>query len=176
MSGAGLVRFGARQRFRADAEWFVVGQHQGACSVCVGATAERTVDLMQSLAVHLDPAVDMAVADARSGRRWQGTLLALPDVRDALGRLRLLLSSYGGVELSVYTPGDQLTLTAAMVLVIYARTDRWAYLLDGAGLEERPAMPRPSWRPSVTPRFAVPNLEAALEAAANRLGLTELGA
>ena len=63
------------------------------------------------------------------------------------------------MELSVYTGDDQLTLNPYLELFIYARTDRWLYLLEGKGLEEQsrvrdeeledepPALsrPRPIW-------------------------------
>jgi hypothetical protein len=142
-------------------------------SLQVGATAERTVDLLHALVIHLDPAVDLRIDDRRTGRRWHGALLALPDVRAELGRLRQALAAYGGVEVTVFTPNDQLTLTAALQLVIYARTDRWAFLLGGLGLDERDTVPPPVWRPEAAPLFPVPALEAALQTAAQRLRLAE---
>lgn len=160
-------------RFRPTSEWFVMGRHRGVHSVQVGATAERTVDLLQALALHLDPSVDIQIVDARSGRRWQGAMCALPDVRAELERLRQGLAAYGGVEVSVYTPSDQLTLTAALQLVIYARTNRWAFLLEGAGLVERLAVPPSVWCPGSVPRFSVPSLTETLETTARHLGLEE---
>ena len=61
----------------------------------------------------------------------------LPDVRDTIARLKLLLARFGGVELSVYTPEDQLTLNPHLELFIYSRTDRWLYLLEGEGWRSR---------------------------------------
>ena len=45
--------------------------------------------------------------------------------------------TFGGVEFAVYTSDDQLTLNPHLELFIYARTDRWFYLLQGKGLEEQ---------------------------------------
>lgn len=160
-------------RFRTGAEWFVAHRRDGVHVLQVGATAERTVDLLHGLTVHLDPAVDVRLTDTRTGRCWHGALLALPDVRAELGRLRQALASYGGVELSVFTGTDQLALTSALQLVIYARTDRWVYLLEGLGLEERDRLPARVWRPELAPHHPVPQLDATLETAARRLGLAE---
>jgi hypothetical protein len=160
-------------RFRATQDWFVAQRLRQAHCVQVGASAERIVDLMHALSVHLDPAVDVALDDVRTARRWRGESVALPDVRDVVGRLRLPLASYGGVEFTVYTPQDQITLTPELLLVIYARTDRWTYLLDAMGLREREALPAPTWTPSRARLRPAPLLLDALVSAAARLGLEE---
>ncbi len=158
-------------RFRTGLDWFVISSAQDVTCIRIGATAERVVDMLHALSVYLDPAVDLHIDDARTGRRWQGTLLPLPEVRETVGRLRLPLAAYGGVEVSLFTDSDQLTLTPEMQLVIYARTDRWAFLLDGMGLLERTTAPAPSWVPQRGALRAEPQLEQALEAAAERLDL-----
>lgn len=161
-------------RFRGGDDWFVLGRHADLMTVRVGANAERVVDLWHVLTAHLSPAVDVHVTDVRTGRAWAGAFCALPEVREAIGRLRLSLAAYGGVELSVFTDTDQLTLTPEMLLVIYARTDRWTFLLDGLGLVERADMPVPTWTPARSTLRPEPQLEDALQAAAERLGLAEI--
>ncbi len=161
----------AAGRFRRAGDWFITSSADGVYTACIGATAERAVDLLHALAIHLDPAVDLYVADVRTRTEWVGRDLALPDVRDALGRLRFPLATYGGVELTVHTPDDQLSLTPELLLVIYARTDRWFFLLDGMGLEERAAPPQSVWSPHRTTLAPSPELAGALAAAASRLGL-----
>jgi hypothetical protein len=161
-------------RFRENTEWFVAVTREGMTAIQVGATSERVVDLLHTLSASLDAAVDVRMADVRTARTWSSALLALPEVRETIGRLRLPLSAYGGVELTVYTGDDQLTLTPEMQLVIYARTDRWAFLLDGLGLEERPALPPVTWIPSRAALRPEAQLELALQAAADRLGLEEI--
>ncbi len=163
-------------RFRGGDDWFVLYRNDEVVTARIGATAERVVDLWHALTVHLAPAVDVHVADARTGRTWTGAFCALPDVRETIGRLRLPLAAYGGVEVSVFTDGDQLTLTPEMLLVIYARTDRWAFLLDSMGLVERAAMPTPTWIPSRSTLRPEPQLEEALQLAAERLRLEEITA
>lgn len=161
-------------RFRGGDDWFVQSQVQGTMCSRVGATADRVVDIWHALTLHLDPAVDVYIDDVRSGRQWEGTLLALPEVREAIGRLRLPLAAYGGVEISVYTDQDQLTLTPELVLVIYARTDRWAFLLDGLGVLERPDIPPPVWVPTRRTLRPEPQLADVLQATAERLALHEV--
>jgi len=162
------------RRFRDGADWFVVAREAALVVVRVGTVAERVVDVWRALAAHLDPAVDVHIADVRTARVWQGALLALSDVRDAMGRLRGPLSAYGGVELSLFTDTDQLTITPELLLVIHARTDRWAFLLDGMGLTERPAMPAPTWVPSREALRPEPQLELVLQDTAERLRLAEI--
>lgn len=164
---------GEARRHRAVDDWFVVSRVSALWCTQVVTTAERTVDLLHALSQQLDPAVDVHCEDVRRARRWSGTLLPLPDVREVVGRLRLPLASYGGVELSLYTPEDQLSLTPELLLVIYARTDRWTFLLEGMGLVERESAPPPTWIPDREALRAAPALEAALTTAVARLSLTE---
>jgi hypothetical protein len=93
-------------------------------------------------------------------------------VRDAIARLKVPLATYGGVELSLYTPDDQLTLTPQLELYIFSRSDRWIYLLQGKGLEERASLADRSWRSQSWDRALAPSLTAAISAAAERLALT----
>lgn len=158
-------------RFRPVSDWFVASRDAGVYVARVGTTAERAVDLMHALALHLDPAVDVVIHDLRSGTEWAGFDVALPDLRDALGRLRFPLATYGGVEMSVFGPDDQLSLTPELLLVIYSRSDRWYFLLDGLGLSERAGPPAAVWVPSRTTLAPSPELATALASAAERLGL-----
>ena len=56
-------------------------------------------------------------------------------------RERGLAVRSGGVEPAVYTADDQLVLSPMLELWIYSRTDRWAYLLVGQGLEQVTRVP-----------------------------------
>lgn len=160
-------------RFRSGDDWFVVERSGALVTLRVGAGAERIVDLWHALTMYLAPAVDVYMADVRSGQIWSGALCALPDVREAIGRLRLTLAAYGGVEVSVYTDTDQLTLTPELALIVYSRTDRWAFLLDSMGLIERAAPPAPTWRPTRAALRPEAQLSQAVEAAAQRMRLRE---
>lgn len=159
------------RRFRSGADDFTFVQEGEHYEARIVANAERVVDLLYTLAERLPPAVDVAIEDVREERRWQGVALALPDVRDAIARLKAPLAAYGGVELSVYSPDDQLTLTPDLELFIYARTDRWLYVLQGKGLHEVTAFPPDGWRFDAQALGAAAELSDALAASAERLGL-----
>jgi hypothetical protein len=174
MSELASMRFDGPPRFRPHDDWFLVGEHHGVRCTQVWAVAERLVDLFHALSSHLDPAVDVVVQDRRRARTWRGALHALPDVREVIGRLRLPLAAFGGVEFTLVTPDDQLSLTPELLLVIYARTTRWSYLLDGLGLEERPVAPTPVWHPWRAVMVDAPQLTSAVDAAVTRLGLAEV--
>jgi hypothetical protein len=159
------------RRFRVSADGFTFTQDDGYYTAHVVANAERVADLFYTLAEELPPAVDVVVDDLRSGRSWKAESLALPDVREVLARLKNLLARYGGVELSVYTSEDQLTLSPNIELFIYSRTDRWLYLLEGKGLEEQSQVRTKSWKTNRLNVPAAPDLGNAVTAAAERLGL-----
>ena len=159
------------RRFKVGADAFTFSVNDGVYSSHVVANAERVVDLFHALSEHLRPAVDVALVDQRSGRSWRGEALPLDDVRDQLARLKVLLGRYGGVELSVYTADDQLTLNPYLELFIYARTDRWYYLLEGKGLEEQQVVRTKSWKQQRSQFPAAAELVNALQTMVERLGL-----
>src|SRR5919204_5576829 len=98
------------RRFRTSADGFTFTSADGYYTAHVVANAERVVDLFHALTEHMPPAVDVALDDLRSGRSWKGESLPLDDVREQLARLKVLIARYGGLELSVFTSEDQLTL------------------------------------------------------------------
>ena len=128
------------RRFRSGLDGFTFRRDGELFEARVVTNAERALDLLHNLASSLPPAVDVALDDRRRGLAWNAVGVALPDVRDAIGRLKLPLAAYGGVELAVYTPDEQLTLTPALELYAHARTDRWLYILLGRGLVEQEAL------------------------------------
>jgi len=160
------------RRFRTNVDGFTFRQDGDHYTAHAVANAERSVDLYHSLAEYLPPAVDVAMEDVRSGRAWNGESLALPDVRDAIARLKSPLAIHAGVELAVYSSEDQLTLTPNLELFIYSRTDRWLYILQGKGLQEVRDVRTRSWKYRREDFRPAPELDAALLSAAERLGLT----
>jgi hypothetical protein len=159
------------RRFTANADAFTFASEDGYYSAHVVANAERVVDLFHSMAEQMPPAVDIALEDLRSGLIWKGEALPLDDVREQIARLKVLLGRYGGVELSIYTSEDQLTLNPYLELFVYARTDRWYYLLEGKGLEEHPVVRTKSWKQRRAQFPAAADLVNAIQAAVERLGL-----
>jgi hypothetical protein len=161
------------KRFRSGVDGFTFEKNGEVYEAYVGANAERVVDLFYTLSEMLAPAIDTVISDLRTEMTWHGESVALPDVRDAVARLKVPLATYGGVEFSLYTPDDQLTLTPQLELFIYSRSDRWLYLLQGKGLEEKAALADRSWRSLAWDRAPAPTLSAAIAAAAERLSLTQ---
>lgn len=167
------------RRFRSGLDGFTFAERgdptadgdTGYYTAHVVANAERVLDLLHSFSELLGPAVDVAIEDRRTGRTWHGESVALPDVRDTVARLKLPLATYGGVELSIYTADDQLTLTPWLELFTYARTDRWLYVLLGKGLVEQESLPSKAWLPDGVAFPPAPELEHALRAAVQRLAL-----
>ena len=160
------------KRFRSGTDGFTFVKNGEIYEAYIAANAERVVDLFYTLSEQLAPAIDLVIEDLRSEATWRGESVALPDVRDAIARLKVPLATYGGVEISLYTPDDQLTLTAQLELYIFSRSDRWIYLLQGKGLEERVSLADRSWRSQSWDRALAPSLTAAISAAAERLALT----
>lgn len=159
------------QRFRPSSDGFTFASEDGVYLAHVAANAERVVDLFYSLAEQMTPAVDVVLEDLRSGRTWRGEALPLDDVREQVARLKVLLARYGGVEFSIFTSEDQLTLTPYLELFIYARTDRWCYLLEGRGLEEQTVVHTKSWKQRRAQFPAAAELVNAIQTAVERLGL-----
>jgi len=160
------------KRFRSGLDGFTFSKNGDHYEAYIAANAERVVDLFHTLSEQLSPAIDVVLADLRSEATWQGESVALPDVRDAVARLKVPLATYGGVEISLYTPDDQLSLTPQLELYIYARSDRWLYLLQGKGLEERASLADRAWGSQTWDHAPAPTLSAAINAAAERLSLS----
>ena len=146
------------RRIRSGVDGFTFEKEGDHYEAYVGANAERVVDLFYTLSEQLPPAIDVVVEDLRSETVWTGESVALPDVRDAVARLKVPMATYGGVEFTLYTPDDQLTLTPQLELFIYSRSDRWIYLLQGKGLEEKAALADRSWRSQGWDRAPAPTL------------------
>ncbi len=161
------------RRFRTATDGFSFAKETDHYAAHVVANAERSVDLFNTLLEHLPPAVDLFIEDARPKRRWKGERVALPDVRDAVARLRTPLAAFGGIEIAVYTSEDQVTINHVLELFVYSRTDQWLYILKGKGLEEQRAVRTKSWKLRRHEYPPAPELSDAVAATATSLGLTE---
>ncbi|MEP7381466.1 MAG: hypothetical protein ABI910_07245 [Gemmatimonadota bacterium] len=164
------------RHFRGDGDGFTFRERDGICEAMIMANADRIVELFLALAEHLPPAVTVAIGDLRSGEVWEGEDQALVDARDAVARLKGTLSSSAGVEFTIVGSDDQLTITANLEIFVYARTDRWLYLLQGKGLRRRSRLRPRSWRLAAGEFADAPATTAAVRIAAERLGLRRPGA
>ncbi len=159
-------------RFRPSNDWFVSRRSGAIHEVFVWSHAERLMQLMYELSEYLDPEVDVSIESRRDGRAWHGSVLPLNEVRATIEMLAQSMAQFGGVELSVYTADDQITITSSLGLVIYARSDRWVYLLEAMGFVERASPPQPSWNADGAPLEGAPELLRDLELAARQLKLS----
>jgi len=159
------------KRFRSGHDGFTFTRTGDIYEAKVVANAERVVDLFFTLSELMAPAVDVYIRDMRSQTTWSGETVALPDIRDAVARLKVPLSTYGGVEVTLYSPDDQMTLTPQLELYIYSRSDRWVYLLTSMNLEERSSIEERMWGIASWEKAPAPALSDAVAAAAERLSI-----
>ncbi|GJG88427.1 hypothetical protein tb265_36080 [Gemmatimonadetes bacterium T265] len=163
------------RRFRSDADEFTVVADDAYVEVRVAANAERAVDLLYALSEQLPPAVDVWIEDVRAHAAWRGVNVPLPDVREAIARLKVPLAAYGGVEFAVYNADDQLTLAPDLTLYVYARSDRWIYVLQSFGLIESSTLAGDGYQLAPDELGDAPELADALVSVAERLGLVGAG-
>lgn len=158
-------------RFRSTADVFAMRNEGDVFVADVRTSPERAVDLFHELTEAMPDVVDLALDCLRTGRKYVGEGLNLSEVTDTVARLKVPLAASGGVELSVYTGEEQLCLSPMLDLWIYAKSDRWLYLLIGRGLEERADLPPRAW--SVGPKefTGAPELVDAVTSTAERLTL-----
>ncbi len=166
----------AAVRFGGDDDAFAF-RREGALYVAeVRASRERAADLYGVLIEQMPPVVDFSVECLRSGRRFVGEGLERAEVRDAVARMTVPLVASAGVELSVYRDDEQLSLSAMLDVWVYARTDRWLYLLQGNGVTERADLPARGWTIRREEFRGAPEMVGAVSAAAQRLTLHEVDA
>ena len=165
------ARASASGRFRPPADLFSLRKEQDVFVAEVRAGPERAVDLFHDLTGQMPAVVDLALDCLRTGRHFVGEGLQLSEVTETVARLKVPLVASGGVELSVYTGDEQLCLSPLLDLWIYAKSDRWLYLLVGRGLEERADLPPREWRVAPHEFSGAPELVDAVSATAVRLTL-----
>jgi len=159
------------QRFRAESDGFTVRRRDDFVEILVRSNADRSVDLFLALAEELPPAVSLSITDVRARMTWSGSSLALPDVTNALARVKLVLTTFAGAEVCVYSQEEQLTLTPSLELYIHSLSERWVFVLNGHGLVQRERLPGRSWRLAGDDFPPSPEASAALRQASERLGL-----
>jgi hypothetical protein len=159
-------------RFRAATDVFAM-RREGEIHVAEVRTGpEQAVELFHDLTEQMPPVVDLALDCLRTGRHYVGAGLHLSEVTETVARLKVPLVASGGVELAVYSADEQLSLSPMLDLWIYAKTDRWLYVLLGMGLEERVDLPVREWGVAPNEFSGAPELVDAITATAERLTLT----
>ncbi len=158
-------------RFRRDADWFISSIVESICVTTIGGSAERLLELYFELASHVSPRVDLAIVSFRNDTAWRGDTVAITDMVAAFERARWLLAAHGGVEVTAFTENDQISLTAELGIVIYARSERWTELLLTLGLAQRQVPPLAVWSPRRQTLRAVEELTETLATVVTRLHL-----
>lgn len=160
------------QHFRSACDGFVFGTAGNVCEARLHTNADRAVELFVALAERLSPAVSVSIEDWRNGGCWSGQALSNSDVRDAVSRIRGTLMLHAGIEISIISPDEQLTLTPNLALYVFARSDRWLYLLQGMGLRRIAGLRPRSWSLGRGEFAASSEADEAVRLTVERLGLT----
>jgi hypothetical protein len=161
-----------RQRFEPHVDAFAVERAGGMTSIRVLASAAHATDHLLALLDAMPEALRVSVRETATGAVLAASACRRDDVVAALRESAPAVARFGGIELTVASGDDELSLSADVELVIRARTDRWVYLLEGRGAEQHDVLPAPAWR---MPAEAFPEAaerRAALGALAAQLGLT----
>lgn len=135
------------RRFRDASDTYVVMRRDALTGTRAIGNAEAMVELFLELIGEFPSLFTLTVDDWRSMAVWRAEGVTQAALLDGLYALRVPLSGAGGVEFTLETPDDQLSLSAHLEVVTWSRTDRWLYLLDRAGLRERPHVRGRLWRP-----------------------------
>jgi hypothetical protein len=165
------VRDSGSPRFRPGADLFSVRSEAGVYVAEVRSSPEGAVDLFHELTGQMPGVVDLGLDCLRTGRRYVGESLQRAEVAETVARLKVPLVASGGVELSIYTGDEQLSLSPMLDLWIYAKSDRWLYLLVGRGLEETTELPVRTWSVAPSEFTGAPELVDAVTQTAERLTL-----
>ena len=159
------------KRFRPAIDVFAFRQESDVYVAEIRADAERAVELFARLVAEMPEVVAISVECLRSGREFTGAKLQLAEVREVIARLKVPLVAAGGVEISVHTPDEQVALSVMLDPWIFARSDRWMYLLLGHGLEECATLPGRGWKVGRHEFAGAPEVVDAVTMAAERLTL-----
>ncbi len=136
------------RRFRDASDTYAVMRRDGLVGARALGNAEAMVELFLELVPELPILFSLTVDDWRNSRTWHADGVTQAALLDAFYSLRVPIIGAGGVEFTLDSGGDQLSLSAHLEVVTWSRTDRWLYLLDRAGLRERPRVRGRLWRPA----------------------------
>ena len=90
----------------------------------------------------------LTVDDWRNDQIWRADGVTQSALLDAFYSLRVPMIGSGGVEFTLDSAADQLSISAHLEVVTWSSTDRWLYLHERAGLRERPRLRGRLWRPA----------------------------
>jgi hypothetical protein len=151
------------RRFRDGRDVFAILEADGLRGVRAIGNAEAMVELFLDLVPEMPDVVTLIIDDWRRDRVWQATGVAARDIGTALYALRLPIAGAGGVEFTLVGEREQLSLSAHLELVAWAHTDRWALLMQRAGLQEQRAVRGRLWRPARGAFAAAPDVSIGVD-------------
>jgi hypothetical protein len=160
-------------RFHFEVEGFEVSDRDGRFEARIVANATWAVDLFLALSERLSPRVGTSLADVRTGRRWSSPGMLLPQAREGILMLRSALAAHAGVEWALFDDDDQITLSPHLEVFVYARTERWFYMLRDLGLRRYRFLSPRSWRLARDQFPSAPALTGLITDVVARLGLDE---
>jgi hypothetical protein len=159
------------RRFRDSTDAYAVLRRDGLVGVRAIGNAEAMVELFIALVPECPDPVALTIDDWRGDRIWRADAVTQSAFLDVFYPLRVPMIGAGGVELTLDAGGDQLSLSAHLEVVAWSRTDRWLYLLDRAGLREKPRVRGRLWRPARGTFASAPMLDAGIATMVEQLAL-----
>lgn len=135
------------RRFRDASDMYSVMRRDGLVGTRAVGNSEAMVELFLEMVPEFPNLFTLTVDDWRNDRVWRAEGVTQSALLDAFYTLRVALIGAGGVEFTLESGSEQLSLSAHLEVVTWSATDRWLYLLDRAGLRERPRVRGRLWRP-----------------------------
>ncbi len=136
------------RRFRDASDIYAVMRRDGLVGSRAIGNSEAMVELFVEMVPEFPNLFSLTVDDWRNQRTWRADGVTQAALLDAFYTMRVPLIGAGGVEFTLDSGSDQLSLSAHLEVVTWSATDRWLYLLDRAGLRERPRVRGRLWRPA----------------------------
>jgi hypothetical protein len=162
------------RRFRDATDTYSVMRRDGLVGTRAIGNAEAMVELFLELVPEFPNIFTLTLDDWRTSETWRADGVTQAALLDSFYALRVPLIGAGGVEFTLESAGDQLSLSAHLEVVTWSRTDRWLYLLDRAGLREHPRVRGRLWRPARGAFPAANTLTAGVRTLAATLALPRL--
>lgn len=159
------------RRFRDISDAYAVLRRDGLVGARAVGNAESMVELFISLVSECPDPLTVLIDDWRNDRQWRAETVPQAALLDLFYPLRVPVIGCGGVEITLDGGTDQLSLSAHLEVVAWSRTDRWLYLMDRAGVRERPRVRGRLWRPARGAFPPAPMLDVGLDALVQGLAL-----
>ncbi len=136
------------RRFRDATDTYAVMRRDGLVGTRAIGNAEAMVELFLEMIPEFPNIFSLTVDDWRNDRIWRAEGVTQSALLDAFYSLRVPIIGAGGVEFTLDSAADQLSISAHLEVVTWSSTDRWLYLHERAGLRERPRVRGRLWRPA----------------------------